>query len=34
MLENDDINDIPPHENFLNGEKRFNSCISRETYQM
>ena len=34
MLENDDINEVPPHENLLNGERRLNKCINRETYEM
>jgi hypothetical protein len=34
MLENDDTNEIPPHENLLNGEKRVNKGINKETYEI
>jgi hypothetical protein len=34
MLENDDLNDIPPHENLINTDKLSNTCINQQYYQM
>lgn len=34
MIENDDLNEIPPNDNYLHGVRKLNSCINESTYQL